>query len=830
MSVLDIGVTVSGLVVILFLAWFFFGPKKARQAELKGDVQEIQVTVKGGYSPDVIRVKEGVPLRLVFDRQEASDCSDRVVFPDFQASKSLAPFATTTLEFTPAKSGSFGFACGMNMLHGTLIVEQAGVGSEGTDEPSDGHEDHLTFAEAVGVGVGPKLQVGDLSQAEFAIIGGGVTCPTCVVNIEAFLGDLPGVDEVHVNFAAERVTVQYDPAQVTTEQMQQVIQDAGYRIQPREDPGSQETEDREAAVRKAERRNLTLRVIIGAILTFPVLYAGMVGGFISEDLVPALLDNNWFQLGLITPVMVYAGWPIHRTGWLILSRRAADMNSLITIGTLAAFLYSLIITVSPGMFPEDLQEVYYESVGVIITLIMLGRLLEAIAKGGTSEAIRKLIGLQAKTARIMRDGQEMDVPIEAVQIGDILLVRPGEKVPVDGEIVEGRSTLDESMVTGESIPVAKETGDTVIGATINQTGSFRFRATKVGKNTMLAQIIQLVEEAQGSKAPIQRLADLIASYFVPGVMFITAATFIIWFLFGPDPAFTFALVSGVSVLIIACPCALGLATPLSIMVSTGKGAQNGILIRSAETLETAHKLQTVVLDKTGTITRGKPALTDVIALGDLEEADLLRLVASAERSSEHPLGQTIVEGAAERGIQLEELSEFQSVTGKGIQVSVQDRQVLVGNRRLLADAGIDTGQMERQAEELAEQGKTPMFVAVDGKPGGIIAVADTVKDDSAAAVATLRGLGLEVVMITGDNPRTAEAIARQVRISRVLAEVLPQDKALEVKRLQGEGKVVGMVGDGINDAPAPGPGGRGYRHWHRHRCGYPFLGHHADLW
>ena len=545
-----------------------------------------------------------------------------------------------------------------------------------------------------------------------------------------------------------------------------------------------------------------MRVVLAAILTIPVLYAVMVGDFISKDWVPDFMENSWFQLTLITPVMVYAGWPIHRTGWLILSRRAADMNSLITIGTLAAFIYSLVVTVSPGLFPDDLQEVYYESVGVIITLIMLGRLLEAIAKGGTTEAIRKLIGLQAKTARVLKDGQEMDVPIEEVQIGDVVIVRPGEKVPVDGEIVEGRSSLDEAMVTGESIPVTKRAGDTVIGATINQTGAFRFRATKVGKDTMLAQIIQLVEQAQGSKAPIQRLADQIASYFVPAVIFITVATFVLWFLFGPDPAFTFALVSGVSVLIIACPCALGLATPLSIMVSTGKGAQNGILIRSAEALETAHKLNTLILDKTGTITRGKPALTDVIPMGNMDDATLLRLVASAERSSEHPLGQAIVEGAAEREIQLVEPGDFQSVTGKGIQVVVDGRQVLVGNRRLLADAGVDTGQMEQQAEELAEQGKTPMFVAVDGEPGGILAVADTVKEDSAAAVATLHELGLEVVMITGDNPRTAEAIARQVGISRVLAEVLPQDKALEVKRLQGEGRLVGMVGDGINDAPA----------------------------
>ena len=795
MSVLDIAVTVSGLVAILFLAWFFFGPKRAKEAQVKDGVQEIRITVKGGYSPNVIRVKEGVPLRLVFDRQEASDCSDRVVFPDFQASKSLAPFATTTLEFTPTKTGSFGFACGMNMLHGTLIVEQDGVGSESTDEPSDGHGAHVTFAEAVGVG--PKLEVGDLSKAEFAIIGGGVTCPTCVVNIESFLGVLPGVDEVHVNFAAERVTVQYDPAHVTTGQMQQVIQDAGYRVQPRDEPGTQETEDHEVAARKAERQDLTRRVILGTILTVPVLYTVMVGDFISKDWVPDLMENSWFQLGLIAPVMVYTGWPIHHTGWLILSKRAADMNSLITIGTLAAFSYSLLVTAAPNVLPEALQEVYYESVGVILTLILLGRLIESIAKSGSGQAIRKLIGMQAKTARVVRNGQEEYVPTDTVEIGDVVIVRPGEKVPVDGEIVDGISTLDESMVTGESLPVAKVEGDVVIGATINQTGSFRFRATKVGKDTMLAQIILLVEEAQGSKAPIQRLADLVASYFVPGVIFLAIGVFVVWFNFGPSPALVFSLVSAVAILIIACPCALGLATPMSIMVSTGKGAQNGILIRSAEALEVAHKLQTLVLDKTGTITRGKPTLTDVIVMGDVKEADLIRLVASAERSSEHPLGQAIVEGAAEREIQLVEPGEFQSVTGQGIHVTVEGRQVLVGNRRLLADAGIDTGQMEQRALELAKQGKTPMFVAVDGKPGGIMAVADTVKEDSAAAVATLQGLGLEVVMITGDNPRTAEAIARQVGISRVLAEVLPQDK---ISVIQSKQKAAVFVGGGVGAA------------------------------
>ncbi|MFQ5831009.1 MAG: copper-translocating P-type ATPase, partial [Candidatus Methylomirabilia bacterium] len=456
----------------------------------------------------------------------------------------------------------------------------------------------------------------------------------------------------------------------------------------------------------------------------------------------------------------------------------------------------------PGVVPEALRNVYYEAVGVILTLILLGRLLEAIAKGGTSEAIRKLIGLQARTARVVRNGREEDIPIEQVQAADVVLVRPGEKVPVDGEIIDGRSTLDESMVTGESLPVTKGPGDTVIGATINQTGAFRFKATKVGTDTMLSQIIRLVEQAQGSKAPIQRLADLISGRFVPAVMFTAIGTFILWFDFGPQPALGFALVNAVAVLIIACPCALGLATPLSIMVSTGKGAEHGILIRSAEALETAHKLQTLVLDKTGTITRGQPSLTDVVPVDSVAQADLLRLVASAERSSEHPLGQAVIRGARDQGLELAEPSEFRSVTGKGIQAAVDGHQVLVGNRRLLEEADIETSALEREAVRLAAEGKTPMLAAVDGQPAGVVAVADTVKEDSLAAAATLRRLGLEVVMITGDNPRTAEAIARQVGIERVLAEVLPQDKAREVKRLQGENKLVGMVGDGINDAPA----------------------------
>ena len=802
MTIVEIVVTLGGLGVIGFLAWFFFGPKQAHTAQVKGNVQEIEVTVKGGYSPSIIRVQKGVPLRLIFDRQEAGDCSSRIVFPDFRASKTLAPFAKTTLEFTPDKAGEFGFACGMNMVHGTLIVEEGEETGKPVEAPVSRRGDEHTHEHALAVGVGPTMKVGKVEQVEFAIIGGGVTCPTCVVNIETALKDLPGMDDVKVNFGAERITARYDPEQVSPKQMQQIIEDTGYKVHLRDEPGTQETEDREAADRRAERKDLTRRVIVGAILSAPVIFAVMTSEFFNAPWMPSILLNHWFQLALITPVMLYTGWPIHRTGWLTLRHRTADMNTLITIGTIAAFGYSLVVTVAPGVLPEGLRLVYYEAVGVILTLILLGRLLEAIAKGGTGEAIRKLIGLQAKTARVVRNGEEEDIPIEQVQLDDIVIVRPGEKIPVDGEIVEGRSTLDESMVTGESLPVTKGEGDTVIGATINQTGAFRFKATKVGKDTMLSQIIKLVEQAQGSKAPIQRLADLMASRFVPVVIFIAIGTFVVWFNFGPMPALIFALVNAVAVLIIACPCALGLATPLSIMVGTGKGAQNGILIRSAEALETAHKLNTLILDKTGTITKGQPSLTDVISVDTVSEDELLRLVASAERSSEHPLGQAIIQGARDRGLELVEPSEFQSVTGKGIQVTVDGRQVLVGNRRLLEDAGIETGALEEQAEHLALEGKTPMFAAVDGKPAGIVAVADTVKEDSAAAVATLRRLGVEVVMITGDNRRTAEAIARQVGIERVLAEVLPEDKALEVSRLQGENKLVGMVGDGINDAPA----------------------------
>ncbi|MGH7764803.1 MAG: heavy metal translocating P-type ATPase [Candidatus Dormibacteraceae bacterium] len=713
--VADLAVIGAGLALSAFLAWFFFGPRRTSEAEMVGHVQEVRVTVKGGYSPDHVRVRQSVPLRILFDRQESGECTSRVVFPDLAVNRALPAYTTTAVELMPDRAGQFGFACGMNMIHGTLVVEPSGASTNGKDARA--YVDHA----------GPT--------------------------------------------------------------------------EPESMPAAR-SDDAEALERKTEIADLTRRVLVGAILTVPVLFAVMVDGFAHPAWVPQVLLNPWLQLALITPVYFYSGWPIHRTGWLSLSHRTAEMNALITVGSTAAYGYSIVATLLPSLLSAGLREVYFEAVGTIITLVLLGRLLEARAKAGTGEAIRKLVGLRPNTARVLRNGAEVDVDVEQVVIGDVIAVRPGEKIPVDGEVIEGRSNVDESMVTGESIPAAKEKGGIVIGATINQTGAFVFKATRVGKDTMLAQIIRLVEQAQGSKAPIQRLADVVAGYFVPVVIFIAIATFVVWFVAGPQPTFSVAMVSAVAVLIIACPCALGLATPLSIMVSTGRGAEQGILVRSAEALETAQKLDTIVLDKTGTITRGAPELTDVIAVGDLGAEVLLRLAASAEHTSEHPLGAAIVAGAKERHVQLAPASDFDSITGQGVRATIEGHQVLVGSERLLQNAGIPAGALAPSALRLSTDGKTPMLVAVDGEAAGVIGVADTIKDDSVAAVAALRDLGLQVVMITGDNRRTAAAIARQAGIERVLAEVLPERKAAEVQRLQAEHRVIAMVGDGINDAPA----------------------------
>jgi Cu+-exporting ATPase len=566
------------------------------------------------------------------------------------------------------------------------------------------------------------------------------------------------------------------------------------------DPAAEE--EREAAARRAEVHDLNLRVAMSALLTLPVLFAVMAHELFGADWVPALLLNRWLQLALISPVMFYAAAPIHHTGWLALRHRAADMNTLITLGTTAAFGYSLLVSVAPGMFPADVRGVYYEAVGVILTLILLGRLLEAKAKAGTGEAIRALIGLQPRTARVVRGGAEVEIPVDQVVLGDEILVRPGERIPVDGDLLTGSSSVDESMVTGESMPVSKGPGDLVVGATVNQTGAFTMRATRVGRDTVLSQIVRMVQQAQASRAPIQRLADRASGVFVPVVILIALATFAIWFLAGPAPALTQALVTAVAVLIIACPCALGLATPLSIMVGTGKGAQAGILIRSAAALETAHTLDTIVLDKTGTLTAGAPILTDVVPLSDSTVEELLQYAASLEARSEHPLATAIVAAAELRNLITLDVVDFDSVTGMGVRGRVNGHDILVGTRRLLRDHDVDVTPLNETVDRLADDGKTAMLIAVDGRPAGVVAVADTIKPDAAAAVAALQDMGLDVHMLTGDNPRTAAAIARQAGITHVLAEVLPEHKAAEVQRLQAEGKRVGMVGDGINDAPA----------------------------
>jgi Cu+-exporting ATPase len=630
----------------------------------------------------------------------------------------------------------------------------------------------------------------------------GMSCASCVEKVQKALGSVPGVTRAAVNFATEKATVEYIPGEATIKDMARAVKAVGYEILEVEEGDILEQEQ---AAREAELRGLRRKFIVGLGLVIPIFllsHLHMIG--LAHLLAVSAQTIFLIQFILQTPVQFWVGWQFYRGAWVAARRKTSDMNTLIAVGTSAAYLYSVVATFFPHVFVATglAAKVYFETAGAIIVLILLGRLLEARAKGQTSEAIKKLIGLQAKTAIVVRADQELEIPVEEVQIGDVIIVRPGERIPVDGTIVEGHSAVDESMVTGESIPVEKGTGDEVIGATINKTGSFRFKATKVGKETMLAQIIHMVEEAQGSKPPIARMADVIASYFVPAVIGAAVLTFIIWFFFGPAPALTYAVLNFVAVMIIACPCALGLATPTSIMVGTGKGAENGVLIRGGEALETAHKLDAVVLDKTGTITRGEPSVTDIVEANGFKAKEILRLAASAERGSEHPLGEAILQRAKADGLSLEDPTNFSAIPGHGIEAAIRGRKVLMGNMKLMQERTVPLDGMEGEAGKLSGEGKTPMFVAVDGKPAGIIAVADTLKEDSKTAIDALHQLGLEVIMLTGDNKRTAHAVAKQIGIDRVLAEVMPEVKANEVKRLQAEGKRVGMVGDGINDAPA----------------------------
>ena len=628
----------------------------------------------------------------------------------------------------------------------------------------------------------------------------GMSCASCVARVERALSDVPGTLKAEVNFAAETAQIEYIPGVASPQDYLKAVQDAGYEAHLAEEEEGLDALERQRREHEAHLKELRTKLFVGGALSALILLGTYAKGLPFAD----ALGNLYVMWALATVVQFWAGRRFYKGAWAALKHRTADMNTLIAVGTSAAYLYSVALILFPEFFAAQgiAREVYFDTSSLIITLILIGRYLEAVAKGRTSEAIRKLMGLQAKTARVIRDGREMDVPVEEVRVGDVVVVRPGEKVPVDGVVMEGSSAVDESMITGESIPVEKNPGDEVIGATINKTGTFKLKATRVGRDTVLSQIIRLVEEAQGSKAPIQRLVDKVAAVFVPAVMLIALGTFVVWYLVGPHPALTYALLNAIAVLIIACPCALGLATPTSIMVGMGKGAEHGVLIRSSEALETAHKIQAVILDKTGTLTRGEPQLTDVLPAEGFTEEELLQLAAAAERGSEHPLGESIVRAAQERGLELPAVKDFNAVPGHGIEATVDGRRVLLGNRKLMEREGVDVSALQAELERLADEGKTPMFVAVDGKAAGLVAVADTLKESSKEAVAALHRLGLEVAMITGDNRRTAEAIAREAGIDRVLAEVLPQDKAKEVKRLQDEGWVVAMVGDGINDAPA----------------------------
>ena len=735
---------IMALLVTAGVLWFFFAPRKAYRAPLRDGVQEAVVEVKGGYSPAVIEAEAGVPLRLIFDRKEDGECSSHVVFSDFGVDLALPAFRTTTLTLHLDQPGEYPFACGMNMLHGTLRILPG---------------KHASVGAAAG-------------SAET-----GVQC-------------------------AQKGAVQTSGSG-----------DSG------KSRGSE-----------SEIRALITRLIVAAVCTIPVFGSTML------MLYPM---PNWLQFLLMLPIVGYAALPIFRSGFAAIAHRSPEMNALVSLGALAAFAYSCVVTFAPNVLPENAREPYFEAVGVVVTLMLVGQLLEARARKGTGEAMRALAGLQPKTARVVRDGKETSIAIDDVRVGDIIAIRPGEQLPVDGIVISGTSTVDESMITGEAMPVAKTEGSEVTGATINGGGSLRYRATKVGKDTVLAQIIGMVAAAQSSKAPVQRLADRISGIFVPIVVLVAVWSCALWFAFGPEPRVAHALVAAVSVLLVACPCALGLATPLSVTVSTGRAARMGVLVRSAEALETCGKVNAVVLDKTGTITAGKPTLTDVLPLGVWHRRpdDLLTIVAAAERDSEHPLAAAIVAAAAEKAdvadvAELAQTTDFQAIAGRGVTARVTFRglphTVAVGNTDLIDDLDVNMPDVTSDAsgtaaeaasetahdtnldaiiadmELLSQQGKTPILAAIDGHLAGIVAVADVPKADSRQAIELLRKRGVEAVMLTGDNPTTARAIASQVGIDErhVIAGVRPERKADEIAKLQSQGYTVAMVGDGINDAPA----------------------------
>ena len=757
---------IMALLVTAGVLWFFFAPRKAYRAPLRDGVQEAVVEVKGGYNPAVIEAEAGVPLRLIFDREEDGECSSHVVFSDFGVDLALPAFRTTTLTLHPDQPGEYPFACGMNMLHGTLRILPG---------------KHASVGAAAGSAVG---------------------------SVGASMSD-SGDSDI-------RATADGAHASGSAETGVQCAQKGAVQMSGSGDSGKSRGSE-------SEIRALITRLVVAAVCTIPVFGSTML------MLHPM---PNWLQFLLMLPIVGYAALPIFRSGFAAIAHRSPEMNALVSLGALAAFAYSCVVTFAPNVLPENAREPYFEAVGVVVTLMLVGQLLEARARKGTGEAMRALAGLQPKTARVVRDGKETSIAIDDVRVGDVIAIRPGEQLPVDGIVISGTSTVGESMITGEAMPVAKTEGSEVTGATINGGGSLRYRATKVGKDTVLAQIIGMVRAAQSSKAPVQRLADRISGIFVPIVVLVAVWSCALWFAFGPDPRVTHALVAAVSVLLIACPCALGLATPLSVTVSTGRAARMGVLVRSAEALETCGKVNAVVLDKTGTITTGKPTLTDVLPFGKWRRQadDFLTIVAAAERDSEHPLAVAIVATAAEHvdAAELAQTTDFQAIAGRGVTARVTFRglphTVAVGNTDLIDDLDVDMPDVTSDTSEIAsetihdtnldaiiadmellsQQGKTPILAAIDGHLAGIVAVADVPKADSRQAIELLRKRGVEAVMLTGDNPTTARAIASQVGIDErhVIAGVRPERKADEIAKLQSQGYTVAMVGDGINDAPA----------------------------
>nr|WP_087991137.1 copper-exporting P-type ATPase CopA [Bacillus subtilis] len=633
-------------------------------------------------------------------------------------------------------------------------------------------------------------------KAEFDIEG--MTCAACANRIEKRLNKIEGVTNAPVNFALETVAVEYNPKEASVSELKEAIDKLGYKLKLKGD------EQRDsAASKKKEERKQTARLIFSAVLSFPLLWA-MVSHFTFTSFiwVPDIFLNPWMQFALATPVQFLIGWPFYTGAYKALRNKSANMDVLVALGTTAAYAYSLYITIQSLGSHGHTAGLYYETSAILLTLILLGKLFETKAKGRSSDAIKKLMKLQAKTATVLRDGQEQIIPIEEVLVNDIVYVKPGERIPVDGEVIEGRSAVDESMITGESLPVDKNPGDSVTGATVNSNGFLKIKAVNVGKDTALSHIIKIVEEAQGSKAPIQRLADQISGIFVPIVLGIALLTFLIWYIWAAPGDFAAAISKVIAVLVIACPCALGLATPTSIMAGSGRAAEFGILFKGGEHLEKTHRLDTIVLDKTGTVTNGKPRLTDAIPFGHFEETELLQFTAAAETGSEHPLGEAIVAGVKGKGLEIPKLNSFEAKVGAGILAEAGGKTILVGTRKLMESEQIEHRDLLAQMEELEAEGKTVMLVSIDGEAAGLVAVADTIKDTSREAVARLNALGLDVIMMTGDNRRTAEAIANEAGITSVIAEVLPEQKAAEISRLQKEGRQTAMVGDGINDAPA----------------------------